>query len=205
MIEVDILKNIKTYNGHHPLRIKTTFATNKITQIFGPSGIGKTTLLKILAGLVQPEQGFIRVNNEVWLHTQKQINWLPQQRKVGFVFQDYALFPHLTVEQHLLYGTPDKEYVARLLAIGQMQAFHQHKPKQLSGGQQQRLAILRALAIKPQILLMDEPFSALDYTLKKSLLTDLKPLLIELQTTCLVVTHYPLETEGWAELSFTLE
>ncbi len=205
MIEVDIQKNIKTYNGHNKLQIKASFPANKITQIFGPSGAGKTTFLKILAGLVQPEQGYIRVEDEIWLNTQTQTNWSPQKRRIGFVFQDYALFPHLTVEQHLLYGTSDKEYVRHLLSIGKMQAFHRHKPKQLSGGQQQRLAILRALSTKPKLLLMDEPFSALDYALKASLLTDLKQLLTELHTTCLVVTHHPLETQGWAEHSYKLE
>ncbi|PSR53421.1 molybdenum ABC transporter ATP-binding protein [Adhaeribacter arboris] len=205
MIEVAIQKNIKTYNGNNQLLINTTFATNTITQIFGPSGAGKTTFLKILAGLVQPEQGYISVENEIWLNTRIQINWSPQKRQTGFVFQDYALFPHLTVEQHLLFGTSDTSYVQRLLAIGKMQAFYRHKPKFLSGGQQQRLAILRALSTKPRLLLLDEPFSALDYALKQSLLLDLKQLFTELQTTCLVVTHHPLETEGWAEHSFALE
>ncbi len=205
MIEVAITKQIKTYNGQQQLQISTSFATQATTQIFGPSGAGKTTFLKILAGLVQPEQGLIRVHQETWLDTNVGVGWSPQKRKVGFVFQDYALFPHLTVEQHLLYGTPDKAYIQRLLDLGRILPFQHHKPRQLSGGQQQRLALLRALSIKPQLLLMDEPFSALDHTLKQSMITDLKALLSELKMTCLVVTHYPAETGDLAQHTFELK
>ncbi len=205
MIQVEITKQIKTYNGQQQLQIITSFATQATTQIFGPSGAGKTTFLKILAGLVQPEQGIIRVNQETWLDTQAGICLPPQKRKVGFVFQDYALFPHLTAEQHLLYGTSDKAYVQRLLDLGRMLPFQKHKPRQLSGGQQQRLALLRALSTKPQLLLMDEPFSALDTTLKQNLITDLKALLSELKMTCLVVTHYPAETGDLAQHTFELK
>lgn len=205
MIQVEVTKQIKTYNGQQLIQISTSFATQATTQIFGPSGAGKTTFLKILAGLVQPEQGLIRVHQETWLDTNAGICLSPQKRKVGFVFQDYALFPHLTVEKHLLFGSPDKAYVQRLLDIGRMQPFQQHKPRQLSGGQQQRLAILRALSTKPQLLLMDEPFSALDHTLKQSIITDLKALLFELKITCLVVTHYPAETGDLAQHTFEIK
>ncbi|RDC62320.1 ATP-binding cassette domain-containing protein [Adhaeribacter pallidiroseus] len=205
MIQVEVTKQIKTYNGQQQLQIKTSFAPQATTQIFGPSGAGKTTFLKILAGLVQPEQGLICVHQQIWLDTHSNICLPPQKRKVGFVFQDYALFPHLTVEQHLLYGTTDQDYVQHLLEIGQMTSFRRHKPRHLSGGQQQRLALLRALSTKPHLLLMDEPFSALDNTLKQSIITDLKPLLVELKTTCLIVTHYPAESADLAEHTFELQ
>jgi molybdate transport system ATP-binding protein len=205
MIQVAVTKHIKTYNGQQQIHINTSFPAHQTTQIFGPSGAGKTTFLKIMAGLVLPEKGLIRVHQETWLDTHAGISWSPQKRKVGFVFQDYALFPHLTVEQHLLFGTPDKQYLQRLLQIGRMQPFQQHKPRQLSGGQQQRLAILRALSTKPQLLLMDEPFSALDTTLKQSLITDLKQLLSELNITCFIVTHYPAETGDLAQHTFELK
>ncbi len=205
MIQVAITKQIKTYNGQQQIQINTSFPAHQNTQIFGPSGSGKTTFLKIMAGLVQPEKGLIRVHQETWLDTHTGICLSPQKRKVGFVFQDYALFPHMTVEQHLLYGTPDKQYVQRLLQIGRMQPFQQHKPRQLSGGQQQRLAILRALSTKPQLLLMDEPFSALDTTLKQHLIPDLKQLLSELNITCFIVTHYPAETGDLTQHTFELK
>ncbi|MEI6946390.1 ATP-binding cassette domain-containing protein [Paraflavisolibacter sp. H34] len=205
MIEIDITKRLRTYSGADQLRVKTTIATGQVTGIFGPSGSGKSTFLKILAGLVQPEQGLIRVQGETWLDTAARISLPPQQRRVGFVFQDYALFPNMTVEQHLHYGTRDNGYVQRLLRLGRMETFAHHRPRQLSGGQQQRLAILRALSTRPGLLLMDEPFSALDRHLKGGLIPELKQLLTEGGTTCLIVTHYPTETEGFADHSFTME
>jgi molybdate transport system ATP-binding protein len=205
MIRVEILKKIKTYNGQDPLQVNTTFAAHSTTQISGPSGAGKTTFLKIMAGLIQPDQGIIRVGEETWLDTKARICLPVQNRQVGFVFQDYALFPHLTVAQHLLYGTKDQRYVQRLLEIGRLLPFKQHKPRHLSGGQQQRLALLRALSTKPRLLLMDEPFSALDRALKQDLIYDLKLLFRELKTTCFVVTHYPAETGDLAEHSFELK
>ena len=205
MIIVDIKKRIKTYDGFNLLQIKTSFASVGITQILGNSGVGKTTFLKILAGLITPEEGTIVVDNEIWLDTKSTICLAPQKRRVGFVFQDYALFPNMNVKQHLLYGTNDAEYIQQLLSLGRMETYQQHKPKQLSGGQQQRLAILRALSTRPKILLMDEPFSALDNALKANLITDLKQLLTTLKITCLVVTHQPFMNGEFAEYSFELE
>lgn len=160
--------------------------------------------MRIIAGLIKPEQGKITVNENVWLDTSAHINLEPQKRNVGFVFQDYALFPNMTVTEHLHYGSGDGAYIDRLIKIGRLDAFRTHKPKHLSGGQQQRLAILRALATKPKFLLMDEPFSALDNVLKKEVMTDLKALFGELKMTCLIVTHHPLEAAGFAEHSFEL-
>jgi molybdate transport system ATP-binding protein len=205
MIDIDIKKSIKTYNGYNHLEIRTSFVSKSVTRIYGPSGVGKTTLLKILAGLVRPDKGIIKVNTETWLDTKANISWPPQKRRAGFVFQDYALFPNMTVEQHLAFGTKDYGYIQRLLQLGRMERFQKHKPKQLSGGQQQRLAILRALSTKPALLLMDEPFSALDNELKVVLIEDLRQLLQELETTCLIVTHYPFETEGFADHSFAMK
>lgn len=204
MIVVDVKKKIKTYNGFNEFRLKASFAMAKTTKLYGPSGVGKTTLLKIVAGLINPEEGIITVHNDVWLDTHKKICVPPQKREIGFVFQNYALFPNMTVEQHLRYGTQNSSYIQELLTLGEMENFKKHKPQQLSGGQQQRLAILRALSTKPKILLMDEPFSALDNALKYNLMTNLKQLLTNLNTTCIVVTHHPFETEGFAENAIEL-
>ncbi|WP_288883266.1 ATP-binding cassette domain-containing protein [Pedobacter panaciterrae] len=202
MIEINIKKRVRIYNGTNLIQVKASFHHRHITQIIGPSGSGKTTLLKIIAGLIKPEEGKITANENVWLDTKANRNLEPQKRSIGFVFQDYALFPNMTVIEHLQYGSNDAQYIDRLIAIGRLDAFRTHKPKHLSGGQQQRLAILRALSTKPSLLLMDEPFSALDNVLKKDVMTDLKTLFDELKITCLVVTHHPLETEGFAEYSF---
>jgi molybdate transport system ATP-binding protein len=202
MIYINIKKRIKTYNGFNLLRINTTFASNSVTQVLGLSGAGKTTFLKILAGLTKVEEGNIIVDNEVWLDTETAVMLPPQARQVGFVFQDYALFPNMTVEEHLLYGTKDVAYIRQLLAIGRMDSFIRHKPRQLSGGQQQRLAILRALSTRPRMLLMDEPFSALDTSLKSGMIADLKILLEQLKATCIVVTHQPFGPNEFADASF---
>ena len=190
MIEVDITKRIKTYRGWEDLRVKTQFEMGKITRITGPSGIGKTTLLKIIAGLITPEVGTIKFNGDTWFDGEKKFSKKIQDRKVGFVFQDYALFPNMTVEAHLAYGSNDENYINELLHLGEMENFRQHLPHQLSGGQQQRLAILRALSTKPVLLLMDESFSALDKELKVKLMPKLHDLFLVQGTTVLVVTHH---------------
>jgi molybdate transport system ATP-binding protein len=189
MIEINISKHIKSYHDIVELKVNTSFESQVISRIAGPSGIGKTTLLKVIAGLIPADSGLLKVNNEVWIDTNANYSKRTQDRNVGFVFQNYALFPNMTVEEQLRYGTKDEAYIDRLFNIGQLASFRKSFPKHLSGGQQQRVAILRALSTKPTLLLMDEPFSALDHTLKTSMIADLKTLFLEQQTTVLLVTH----------------
>lgn len=196
MIDVSVEKQLKVYHGRQILKIDHQFAAGSITKIYGPSGAGKTTFLKIIAGLISPEKGLIKVNGSTWLDTNNSINLPPQKRMPGFVFQDYALFPNMTVLEHLRYATDDAEWIKRLLQLGKLDTLTNHKPIHLSGGQQQRLTILRALAIQPKILLMDEPFSALDPEMKADLITELKSVFKELNTTVLIVSHNPQELEG---------
>src|ERR1700744_1337067 len=196
MINIDIEKKLKAYSGQQWLKLRHEFAKGSITKIYGPSGAGKTIFLKIIAGLVEPEKGIIKVDGVAWLDTASNISLSPQKRMAGFVFQNYALFPNMTVRQHLEYATNDKKWIDRLLIIGKLETLSTHKPDHLSGGQQQRLAILRALAIKPKILLMDEPFSALDPKMKTALIAELKLLFAELKLTVLIVSHNPMELEG---------
>jgi len=199
MIKVDIEKKLKAYHGQQVLKILGEFPMGSITKIFGPSGSGKTTFLKIVAGLIEPEKGKITVEDTVWLDTSNHISLSPQERKPGFVFQNYALFPNMTVQQHLEYATDDQQWIAKLLATGKLNTLSTHKPEYLSGGQQQRLAILRAMAIKPQLLLMDEPFSALDPKMKSELIAELKLIWQEEGTTVLIVSHNPQELEGLSD------
>ncbi|MBD1363706.1 ATP-binding cassette domain-containing protein [Mucilaginibacter sp. ZT4R22] len=196
MISIDIEKKLKAYKGVQVLRVKKEFATGGIARITGPSGVGKTTLLKMIAGLITPDAGRIVVDDITWFDSAQNISLSPQQRMPGFVFQDYALFPNMTVQQHLEYATKDTAWINRLLNIGKLETFTTHKPEHLSGGQQQRLAILRALAIKPKLLLMDEPFSALDVKMKGELISDLQSLIKELKATALTVSHNPQELDG---------
>jgi molybdate transport system ATP-binding protein len=199
MINVSIEKQLKVYHGRQVLKIDHEFATGSITKIYGPSGAGKTTLLKLIAGLITPEKGRIKGNGTTWLDIDAGINLSPQNRMPGFVFQDYALFPNMTVLEHLRFVTDDIAWIKRLLLLGKLDTLTDHKPIHLSGGQQQRLAILRALAIRPKLLLMDEPFSALDPEMKAELITELQTVFKEIGATVLIVSHNPQELEGLAD------
>jgi molybdate transport system ATP-binding protein len=205
MISADIEKKLKAYQGQQVLKIASQFPAGSITKIYGPSGAGKTTFLKIIAGFIDPEKGKITVDDIVWVDTDAKTCLSPQKRKVGFVFQNYALFPNMTVRQHLEYATDDVQWIERLLTIGKLETFEKHKPEYLSGGQQQRLSILRAMAIKPKLLLMDEPFSALDPKMKSELIPELKSLWDELGCTTIIVSHNPQELEGLNALEMEIK
>lgn len=205
MISINIEKKLKAYSGQQWLKVNQDFATGSIIRIYGPSGAGKTTLLKIIAGLTSPEKGIIKVDDTIWVDTSLKINLSPQKRMVGFVFQNYALFPNMTVQEHLEYVTKDTTWIDRLLKIGKLETLTTHKPEHLSGGQQQRLAILRALAIKPNLLLMDEPFSALDHQMKLVLIGELKALFIKLGLTVMIVTHNTQELDGLCDGELQIE
>jgi len=205
MIVIDIEKKMRAYEGHRLLQVKAEVTSNSITRITGPSGSGKTTLLKIIAGLTYPEKGKILTNSITWLDTDAKLNLPPQKRKCGFVFQGYALFPNMTVKQHLEYATSDQEWISELLHFAKLETLIRHKPEYLSGGQQQRLGIIRALAIKPQILLMDEPFSALDVEMRQLMIPQLKVLIGKIEATCLIVTHNPQELDEIADNSIYIK
>lgn len=196
MISIDIEKKLKTYGGQQVLKITRQLPAGSITNIHGPSGSGKTTFLKCIAGLAKPDKGSILVDEQIWFDSVNKADVPPQIRRAGFVFQDYALFPNMTARQHLEYATKDVGWIEKLLAIGKLETLADHKPSHLSGGQQQRLAILRALAIKPKLLLMDEPFSALDSEMKSALISELKLLFAEMKMTVLIVSHNPQELNG---------
>jgi len=166
-----------------------------VTAIFGPSGAGKTTLLNIVAGLRRPDQGEIHLGEEVLFSSVNKVDLPPEKRRIGYVFQDDLLFPHLTAEDNLRYGyallPPAQrrfafEHIAELLELGSLLA---RRPGQLSGGERQRVALGRALLASPRLLLMDEPLSSLDQGLKSRIIPYLRHIRSELGIPILYVSH----------------
>ncbi|WP_158829503.1 ATP-binding cassette domain-containing protein [Mucilaginibacter lacusdianchii] len=193
MIKINIRKKLHVGGGEVTVMVDTELQPQSFTALYGPSGAGKTTLLKILAGLLQPEQGIIEVNGETWLNTDRKINLPTHKRSIGFVFQDYALFSNMTVLENLRYALPnrkDEHLLQSLLLSVSMEGFENRKPDTLSGGQKQRIALIRALVRKPQLLLLDEPLSALDHEMRVSLQYELQRLHKDYQLTTIMVSHH---------------
>jgi len=188
----------------HSFQLNVTFKIppGKVTVLFGPSGAGKSSILHFVSGLATADNGSIRNGNDIWFDKKNNINLSPQYRSVGYVFQDYALFPHLTVEKNVLYGAKERhsgDKAKELLAIVGLSGYERYYPSQLSGGQKQRIALIRALAREPDLLLMDEPLSAVDWHTRRQLQDDLKRILHQLNVTTLYVTHDIPETYKMAD------
>lgn len=164
-----------------------------VTTLFGPSGSGKTSTLRAIAGLLPLDSGFVRLNQSVWSDDHHSLP--PERREVGYVFQSSALFPHLTVEQNVAFGARTPHDVTRWMERLRLQGVARRKPSTLSGGEAQRVALARALARGPRVLLLDEPFSSLDATLRDELLGELKDLVEAEQLVTLLVTHAREEAE----------
>jgi molybdate transport system ATP-binding protein len=190
-IKIDIEKTMCTANGNVNLSINTQINSGELLTLFGVSGAGKTTLLRILAGLTTPDSGKIKCGTNVWFDSEKNINLAPQHRNIGFMFQDYALFPNMTVKQNIEFAQTkkDSETVSELLSIFGLQEFRNRKPMGLSGGQKQRVALARALARKPQLLLLDEPLSALDFEMRSALQNQILQAHKLLGATTIMVSH----------------
>ena len=181
--------------------VSLSVRAGEVLALLGPSGCGKTTLLRIISGFIEQTAGSVLIDG-------RSIDHLPANlRRVGIVFQSYALFPHMTVAENIAYGlkargTPRAEIrprVADLLETVQLEAMAQRLPRELSGGQQQRVALARALAVEPSVLLLDEPFSALDKNLRLDMQIELKRLQRQLGLTAILVTHDQDEAMGVAD------
>jgi molybdate transport system ATP-binding protein len=172
-------------------------AKDEIVVLFGPSGAGKTTMLNCVAGLTNPDAGLIRLGDTVFFDSDSKKALPPQQRNVGYLFQDYALFPHMTVEQNIRYGLKKGTNLrlAELLASVGIDRLLDKYPHQLSGGQKQRVALVRALATEPDILLLDEPLSALDADTRRQCQDELLRLHEMWRIPFLLVTHDLQEAE----------
>jgi molybdate transport system ATP-binding protein len=192
MIDIDIKKSLYSASGEMDLEIKTTIKEGEFVSLFGVSGAGKTTLLRIISGLESPESGRLIVDGEVWFDKDRKIDLPPQKRSVGFVFQDFALFPNMKVRDNLLYALKkgdDKEYVESIMETVGLSELAERYPSQLSGGQKQRVALARALVMRPKILLLDEPLSALDRAMRSKLQDELMSIHKLFKITTILVSH----------------
>lgn len=189
MIKINIKHPIKTNNGTIYIEFDKEFNKNQIISIFGESGAGKSTILKIIAGLIKPENAFIQVDDEVWFDSEKNINLPPQKRNIGFLFQDYALFPNMSVYENLKYALNDKNQIQYFLDLMNLTKLSNAYPKELSGGQAQRVALARALIRKPKLLLLDEPLSAIDFKMRSSLQDEILKLFDKFKLSIFLISH----------------
>ncbi len=192
MIEFKIKKTLQSSGGKMQLNVDVTIPKGEFVTLYGKSGAGKTSILRMIAGLMQPEEGKIEVEGTIWYDSGNKISLSPQKRKVGLVFQEYALFPNMTVKENLEYALPKGDSSAiidELIEIVELGDLKNRKPHSLSGGQQQRAALARSLIQKPQLLLLDEPLSALDAEMRSKLQQYIVRLHREYHLTTIMVSH----------------
>lgn len=204
-----LVENIsKNFDSFQALdRVNLEIKNGSLVGLLGPSGSGKSTLLRILAGLEKPDSG------RIWLEGQDATTIKLQEREIGFVFQNYALFPQLNVNENIAFGLDvkkihsnlKKKRVNELLKLMQLEKFGESYPNQLSGGQRQRVALARALAVEPKVLLLDEPFAALDAKIRKQLRYWLRELHQQISVTTVFVTHDHYEAMELAQEIVILE
>ncbi|WP_297440691.1 ATP-binding cassette domain-containing protein [Sulfurimonas sp.] len=202
MINIKINKTLHGANGDMNLDVVFDIKEGDFVALSGKSGSGKTTLLRILAGL-EESNAVISVGDTIW--QDKNTNLAVQKRSIGFAFQDYALFDNMTIEKNLLFVANDKKLAEKLLNITELTELKERYPSRLSGGQKQRVSIARALMKRPKILLLDEPLSALDSTMRTKLQSEILTLHKEFQTTTIMVSHDPSEMYRLANRVIILE
>jgi molybdate transport system ATP-binding protein len=206
--EVDVAKRVVAQGRAFDLAVQFRVDAERLA-LFGPSGAGKSLTLQVLAGLVRPDRGRIVIDNEVWLDRTRNVELPARARRVGYVFQDYALFPHRTVQQNvaavLARGYPrsptpaERRDIDALLELFALTDVRDSYPVQLSGGQRQRTALARAVAARPRLLLLDEPFSALDSELRLRLRADLLDVQRRFGLPMVLITHDPDDLAQCAE------
>jgi len=208
MNRINIAKKLRGSEGDIGLDVDIEIKKGELSVLFGKSGAGKSSILRMVAGLLEADRGMIEIDGEVWFDSSKKINIPPQKRKVGFVFQDYALFPNMSVEKNLLYALDDKKKrskVEEILEVTELLRLKDEMPATLSGGQKQRVALARALVREPKILLLDEPLSALDFTMRSKLQDELLNIQKYFNLTTILVSHDISEVYKLANTVFELE
>ncbi|MHB0765142.1 ABC transporter ATP-binding protein [Stutzerimonas sp. NM35] len=208
LFDIDISKTLRS--GKRVFQLQLGFQTSsQRLVVLGPSGSGKSLLLKAIAGLMRPDHGHIRLDGTPLFDAAAKIDLAPQQRKMAYLFQDYALFPHLSVRQNIAFGLTHgllnprsdryHETVEHWLETFHLQPVADQLPEELSGGQRQRTALARALVAKPKALLLDEPFSALDSALRSHMRRELDELQRRLQVPMLLITHDQEDAEVFGD------
>jgi len=193
MIEIDVKKQLAGAAGPLHLRLQLEIERGEFIVLYGPSGAGKTSTLRMLAGLLEPDSGRITVNQKNWFYPAQRKSLPPGERKLGFVFQDYALFPNMTVRENLAFALPaggDESVIDTELEVFGLTQLADQRPERLSGGQQQRVALARTLVQRPDILLLDEPLSAQDDALRHRLRDHLQQFHQQSGCTTILVTHH---------------
>ena len=206
MVVIDVKQISKRYNRTIAVKsCELQIGSGEILALLGPSGSGKTTLLRLIAGFDKPDEGRICIDGRAVIDVANSVWVAAEDRGVGMVFQDYALFPHLTVAQNIrfgLHGTSKKERQTRveeLLRLTELVGYADRYPHELSGGQQQRVALARALAPRPRVVLLDEPFNGLDPDLRPQMRREVAQILRHLGTAAILVTHDQEEALGMAD------
>lgn len=192
MIEISIYKKLLFPSGKLPLQADLSIERGTFVTLYGKSGAGKTSVLRMLAGLMAPEKGKIIVNGATWYSSNENVNLAPQKRKAGFVFQDFALFPNMNVRKNLEFALnkgESKKIINDLIEINELDDLQNRKPDTLSGGQKQRVALARALVQTPELLLLDEPLSSLDIEIRKKLQQYILKVHREFKLTTIMVSH----------------
>ncbi|MEN6485688.1 MAG: ATP-binding cassette domain-containing protein [Syntrophobacteraceae bacterium] len=214
VIQVDIEKDLNS--RERSFSLKTAFSSGEMSVVlFGPSGSGKTLTLQSIAGLVTPDRGRISLNGRTLFDREKGVNVPPRHRGIGYVFQDYALFPHLTVMENVGFSLrktwrwsparAERLRVEEFLDVFEIGHLAGSLPRDLSGGQKQRVALARALIRKPDLLLLDEPFSALDTLLRERLRKEVREILERFRTPIVMITHDPEDIRAFADTLVTYE
>lgn len=198
-MKIDIKHRIFTSDGYKTLTIKEEINEKYIVEIVGQSGIGKTTFFRILSGLLVPDYGVISIGNKVILDTKNKINIPPQRREIALMFQDYALFPNMSVEENIQFAQKKKNIlrIEELLKVFDLELFKDKKIQKLSGGQQQRVALARTLAQEAGIILLDEPFSAVDKEMRKKMQTEILKYQQEKEAIVFFISHQQDENSNF--------
>jgi molybdate transport system ATP-binding protein len=202
MIQFQANKTLLTVAGRQQMEVEFEVEKGQLLTLYGPSGAGKTTILRILAGLTGISSGFIAVDGEIWYDSLKKINVPTQHRSIGFVFQDFGLFPHWSVYDNLRYALPKDEdpgLMHELIELMELGSLQDTRPILLSGGQQQRVALARAIVRKPRLLLLDEPLSALDDDMRHRLQEYIERIRRHYELTTVLVSHHQQEIQRLAD------